>query len=166
MPDYLSPERTQRLADLRRKYHRLAPYVEYGIDRIHVASVATCMRLFDVSDWRGTYWQWSGTRERGRMYEPAITEYRLEEIQYDSFCFVPSEEDRQREWIADYPAYDLSYQLRKFASHGGIELHYGDQGCTALWQLRDASAETPEEAVGLLAIKLFELGIFEKEEQE
>lgn len=115
------------------------------MEEMHLTALELCKQLYELSGW-------------GHWPDPAYWYSRQGKINHS---YMPARLEDARGYI---PAYDLSYLLRKFAGKGGVTLCYGDMGCTATSHVWTAEAATPEDAVALLAIRLFaQEGVFKKE---
>lgn len=117
---------------------------------VHVANLELCKQLFELSEWRDQYFEWLVNRK-----ESIYTIVRDWGRDGASVVYDPNN--------AYYPAYDLSYLLRKFVGKGGITIRYGDRGCVASAHVWTAEAATPEDCVAKLIIELFQQGVLKRE---
>jgi hypothetical protein len=118
---------------------------------MNTASLENCKRLYELSGWEETAWQWLEDKDEGLVLASA-----------DHW----KQNDKQI-----CPAYDSGYLLRKLPLAVVIlkdVIHHNDEG--KIWQtyrykaklldgINDYWYDTPEDALTLLSIKLFEEGI-------
>jgi len=126
---------------------------------MHVASLENCKALYEVSGWKTEDFEW----------------YQHNTTDTPNLTYVPGGSDLYGEPV--WPAYDLSYLLRKLPvkvvnSYSYLHLSpgaYGDWNTFYInEQIDDAqpiiveSADTPEDAACKLAIELFKQGFLTK----
>lgn len=117
----------------------------------NTASLENCKRLHELSGWRATEKRWYG------------------QAQFPDSCVAGLIDNFDSEGIC--PAYDAGYLLRKLPREIRLSGHFESftlDWYAGQWSVRyglrapvqlEARADTPEDALCLLAIKLFEEGI-------
>lgn len=120
---------------------------------MNTASLENCKKLYELSGWDDTYWIWSYSRV-GEEVSLHVRDTDLELSDYQEA----------------YPAYDAGYLLRKLQpvtkDHGRLFVTTRDKGDWTAgfsgtydrWHDDKGFGDIPEDAVCLLAIKLFEEG--------
>jgi hypothetical protein len=133
---------------------------------MHTARLELCKELSLVSGWFDTYF-WHATfqnhsspqDQRGINHYMLVSQQELQELQNHSYI----------KKLGFIPAYDLGYLLRKLNGKTPVSLKIYDGYTTAYWQdfsetakLPDKfvhKADTPEDALCMLAIELFKQGV-------
>jgi hypothetical protein len=117
-------------------------YLSGGLQRMtYTANIELCQELYELSGWKG-----------------------IDNVSYRLVEGKPVATNAFDDRVIDETAlYDLGYLVRKFVGNGGIELRYGDKVCEATSHMWTAHAQTPEDAVALLAIHHFNTGVFKRE---
>lgn len=124
---------------------------------MYTASLELNKELYQLSEWKGeSCYQLIEvlSPDTGRVLRKHTVNYAV------SLSYV---NERNRNGCRITPLYDLGYLLRKFLGKGGIEIRYGDKSIIASSHLWSIEADTPEDAVCLLAIELFKQGVLKRE---
>jgi hypothetical protein len=125
-----------------------------------VASLELCRELYTLSAWTDTNFYWSNVTHS---------------FVYVNDYILIDEDDELRSDDSDIPAYDLGYLLRKLqnpkfqvavmawpnGTYSAACYEAGDR----MYDMPDADAATPEDAVALLAIALFKQDVLQRSGQ-
>lgn len=122
---------------------------------MNVASLENCKRLYELSGWEDSLWHNQVCQARDGAYSWSVS-------------------DREGGY-EHYPAYSAGYLLRKLPGYAVLkhvdEEHAidGDTFWKAIYQssiegkwIEAKGCDTPEDALALLAIRLFEEGVLKK----
>ena len=116
---------------------------------MQVSSLENSKRLFELSGWQNTRDFWYKTPKIDLRSGSAIDDYSHWKVKPLGY---------RGKYSTSHPAYDAGYLLRKLQE--AVSLSCYDSEWRAAYGKEDGIyADTPEDALALLAIKLFEEGV-------